>query len=475
MKGRARRIFLIVAGILTLALGIVAVIIGIRISQDQAPEDSSANACGTWCSNPKSQGGQCPVGVLAGGCNGTWQVRDNSSACGTTKECYVSPLNAPSPIPSSLGCTISVPTTTGPITIANCSSGQSFQLHVKNVARGTTDSQCIPTIVSNPQIIQLENGTYDPRNFGSGCGKCVQLDSVENKGGSAQYSGDCPVTETVQCHKCTDSLNDANTCTAAQTFEGTSCPAGYVATSSECRLSEASGQCAVQKTCYKCSDATNDGNTCESFTANSSTCPSGTSETANGCATAAGGSCENVITCYRCTDASNDGNNCEPLVVTGLSCPSGTSTTANGCATAVGGFCNASVACNGTCDGVSLLCTGVGQICFNGKCRLQSNTSSEQCLPQGATPTPSGLPDTALFDEEGSGIMLLGFLFLIVGIIEYRYQLFAHKISDFVLGLTNATSFYKIKIKEIPKITSQIRDNKLLKKSEKRFKRKLEK
>lgn len=477
MKSRSRRIFLIFIAVLTLFLGAIAVIIGIRITQDQAPEDSSANACGSFCANPgnASNPGTCPVGALAGGCSGTWQVRD-STACGSIKECYVQPLNAIAPPPTVTGCSVQFASNTGSFTISNCDSAVSFELFYKHVSAGTTDSQCIPT-TANKTTISLGNGTYDPRNLGSGCGRCVQVDTISGQGytgsgGSAQYSGDCPVVEeTVSCHKCTDILTDGATCTTPETFSGTSCPAGYVSSSSSCGLTGSNGACAVQKTCYRCTTATNDGDLCEAFTVNSSTCPTGTSESSNGCANAAGGSCTNVITCYRCSDLQSDGDTCEPLVVTGTACPAGTSSTANGCAAAVGGSCSASVGCNEVCDGVTKLCTGSGHICFNGRCRLQSNTSSEQCLPA-STPTPSGLPETGLFDDEKSGIILLGFLLIIAGIVEYRYQLFAGNITKALGDMVNSISFYRVKVKELPKERSQKRAEKFLRKSEKRWSKK---
>jgi hypothetical protein len=93
------------------------------------------------------------------------------------------------------------------------------------------------------------------------------------------------------------------------------------------------------KTCYRCSDISTDGNQCASFTTTSALCPSGSSETSNGCGEANGGACYQIITCYKCSTATNDGNVCAPFTYSGSSCPIGSSDQALKCADAVGGRC----------------------------------------------------------------------------------------------------------------------------------------
>lgn len=142
------------------------------------------------------------------------------------------------------------------------------------------------------------------------------------------------------CYRCTSASNDANTCEAFTT-SSTTCPSGSSESATGCAQA-AGGSCPVALTCYRCTSATNDANTCESFQHIGSSCPVGTSSSANGCATAAGGSCptgSGGLTCYRCTAVTSDGNACESFFTTSSTCPNGSSTSVTGCAAAAGGSC----------------------------------------------------------------------------------------------------------------------------------------
>lgn len=178
----------------------------------------------------------------------------------------------------------------------------------------------------------------------------------------------------------------------------------------------------VQKTCYRCTSSSGDANACESFTTSTSTCPSGSSESATGCAQASGGSCPIALTCYRCSTSTSDGNTCESFQQVGSACPVGTASTATGCATAAGGTCPA--------GGSGLTCFRCTSIASDGNacesfttttatCPSGSSTNSTGCATSagGSCPVVAGLPNTAIGDNWSDYLMIgLAILLIVAGV-----------------------------------------------------------
>lgn len=107
-----------------------------------------------------------------------------------------------------------------------------------------------------------------------------------------------------------------------------------------------------------------------------------------------------TVTCYRCTTGLTDGNACESFTATDF-CPSNSSSVANACATAVGGSCPVS--------------TG-GNVNPPPQNPPSSNSNNGGTGSNGGVTT---LPDTAIVNN--STDILLGFLFILLGITTYKY------------------------------------------------------
>jgi len=156
------------------------------------------------------------------------------------------------------------------------------------------------------------------------------------------------IQQIIRCYKCTESLNDFDTCEEFL-HNGVTCPPGSTSLKDDCK-SVFGGSCPTIQTtssptskntltCYKCTSFLYDGNACESFEVTSSSCPAGSTIIENQCAISAGGNCPQIKTCFKCTSQTNDGNQCEGFLVEGAVCPSGSSPNSTGCAQAVGGLC----------------------------------------------------------------------------------------------------------------------------------------
>lgn len=217
-----------------------------------------------------------------------------------------------------------------------------------------------------------DGNTCETQVFAGTCGSGWNLNPncFETAGGA------CPAQ--IQCFRCTASLGDGNNC-ESQIFNQQTCPAGWTS-NSNCFEEEVGGFCPAEVECYVCTPALGDDDDCELVVFSGSSCPVGTSSSPTGCATAIGGSCESLspITCYRCTSSIADGDTCESFEAD-TSCPTGSSSDPDGCGIAAGGYCLQAVSCNGECGG-NRECVG-GLSCISGFCRLAANPTSETCQP----------------------------------------------------------------------------------------------
>lgn len=134
--------------------------------------------------------------------------------------------------------------------------------------------------------------------------------------------------------------------------------------------------------------------------------------------------CNPTVTCYRCTGLGSDGNACESFTVAGTSCPTGTSSAATGCAAAMGGSCPivTTASCGEACDANTLCNTGM--TCSAGKCVLTASLTTPARYINGCTV----LPVTGIFDDKTDSL-LFGFFALVLGIIALRYQLLSKSIA----------------------------------------------
>ena len=153
---------------------------------------------------------------------------------------------------------------------------------------------------------------------------------------NCSLGGACPVDQQVSCSKCTDQMDDANTC-QNNTFTN-SCPSGWTLGTDSCN------NCPAQVTCSKCTDQVDDANTCQNNTFTNS-CPSGWTLGTDSC-----NNCpySNQITCYRCSSQTDDGNTCEPFTSNSPTCPDGSSISPTECHNAIGGACpiNQEITCS---------------------------------------------------------------------------------------------------------------------------------
>ena len=76
-----------------------------------------------------------------------------------------------------------------------------------------TDGQCVGTTApSQPAPETLSPGTYNPSQMGP-CDYCVQVDSADNDtGGTAQYTGECPIATAKPELSCNDTCTNDNEC-----------------------------------------------------------------------------------------------------------------------------------------------------------------------------------------------------------------------------------------------------------------------
>lgn len=474
MNQNRKRLISIILVIVLLILSGVAIFIAVRLTQDQAPDDSSAgtcvagsdsycqvisglktgyrcncvgvtngfycgwkddinqipNSCYVWnCAQSDSTcaatpTNNCPSGTTISGTCGTngcaanqkprWTCDPNGSydnrtpagcasdpSCGTTGDGSRTSLSSCTATCSDVdGCKCP----TNPV----CTAGSGANI-ANGVNCGGTSTSCNYCAIytcsfdsnGDDQCTLADEGASVTFASGSACtigsSVCGQVDfyptdadaragtnycsHTGNPAGNCQDTSNPPTTpsETVTCYKCTDRVDDLNTCENI-TINGSTCPSGYT-TNSVCSQA-VGGACPVQsvtKTCYKCTDTLSDADLCESFTVNSNVCPAGSTETAGACEDAVGGVCpitttEN-LTCYRCTTSLTDGNTCESFVTTNDSCPAGSTETAGECEDALGGVC------------------------------------------------PGELPETALFDNDRDNRIALGFIAIILGILFYKYDL----------------------------------------------------
>lgn|GEM_PF-3631381 len=170
-----------ILGIIVLIGGIIAGVILLR--QNQAPERQAAN-CSDWCTSPQdcsNAGGVqttpcsfefCSPGLVA---------------------CTLDPEGGGAPPPDTGQCSVTFPGgVTGSIVISSSCGSIPFNAYYRKADAGTTDGDCVGTNENSLGVKNLGPGTHNPRDYGpGGCGWCVQLDS--SHGGSAQYTGDCPV------------------------------------------------------------------------------------------------------------------------------------------------------------------------------------------------------------------------------------------------------------------------------------------
>lgn len=281
LSGRNSRRFTIIALVLlTIALGAVTIAIGVRLQQDQAPDDAAAATCNLDLSyapsacNPGSCGSgqrveytcECPANSF----------RDTSTRCQLSygDESYVDPVLVGRCVTSS-ACSTGGDTGGGDTgggdtgggdtgggttcTIDNPSAVNSYialssgcpqirmEKHVKDVARGSTNQSCVGTSVGSPQIIMAQPGqTY--RADGESCGKCVQIDLVYDGRpyGTARYTGDCAVSSSSSSsssQQTTTTSSSSSTTSTTETVQcgescttSDQCPNDHTCTDGTCQL-----------------------------------------------------------------------------------------------------------------------------------------------------------------------------------------------------------------------------------------------
>lgn len=268
----SRRIAVIVLGVLTLALGMASVYIGMTLlKQDTAPDDSSASTycCGRILCMDGSEAGDDRNSPLE--CNERARVFcadkggvrngniDQAFFCSSTG----TPGAGPSCTINNVGGAL--------VTSSACSSSLIVKRFEKNYyGTDTKFSDCFVSELDSNEpgfsssIQNLNPGaTYDPY---APC-KCVQIDIVNNVSDPNPAAGTCrcsggveckpPEVKKITCYRCTTIEGDGNAC-ESQEFEGETCPVGYT-TNPNC-YEAVGGSCEAPKIC---------GDTCQ----NSTQCP----------------------------------------------------------------------------------------------------------------------------------------------------------------------------------------------------------
>jgi len=179
----------IIGGVTVLLLLIIGVTVGVwALQQNQAPERSEATACSDWCTSAQdcaAAGGQATEPCSFDYCSGDLVA------------CTLESDSEEAMDPGSDTCTVNYPGgVTGSIVISSSCSTIPFDAYYRRAEAGTTDGDCVGTNENSLGTKNLGSGTHNPRDYGpGGCGYCVQLDRADGtQGGSAQYTGDCPVS-----------------------------------------------------------------------------------------------------------------------------------------------------------------------------------------------------------------------------------------------------------------------------------------
>lgn len=262
--------------------------------RDDANGTYTSSNCNNACSEPKKVkcGERCNT---TADCKGA--ANGGSVVCRDEGKGYKECANAFCPIGKTIpgaNCDCSAGRVCGQTCNASvglCADGKSTCRYIVGpncrVSKPNEDdtTYCVPT--SGPGAAQLTTAKCVKRDTGN---SYVLLNGANPT--PAQILELCNLTVQTTCYKCTDAMNDGNTCTS-QVVNGTSCPTGWT-TNSICSQDAPGGACPVETpkiTCYKCTTSTLDGNACDSQVFDGASCPTGWTNNSNCAAGETGGAC----------------------------------------------------------------------------------------------------------------------------------------------------------------------------------------